>query len=292
MFIDEPSILMVDDPSLHDSLQSFSDAAALIEKRTRLTYQSSGSYGAYHLEKELSDMGVNLGDMRLMQEDYPSWETYYDTAFYQMKGGGMGIVHEGRYQLPRFDAAVEHVTGEKRAHTAAELLRYHYAFLRGGVRPFGKFWGTAIYGQCDTNIAPQALTLAYDMGARYFWFWTSDHEHHVPWPEQLALAHGLKDHVQSHRRPSIYGAALELDTAIVIPNGYFLSLDKLKWVRGLDKEGTNQLSRFYGALMKNAWIEVHRCLDRGEEFDITVDDGHPITHYRRIVRLDQDGHDP
>ncbi len=41
--MDEPSILMVDDPNIHDSLQYFSDAATLIEKRTRVTYQSSGS---------------------------------------------------------------------------------------------------------------------------------------------------------------------------------------------------------------------------------------------------------
>jgi hypothetical protein len=218
-----------------------------------------------------------------MQEDYPSWETYYDTAFYQMKGGGIGIVHEGRYQFPEFDAAVEWVTGEKRAHTAVELLRYHYAFLRGGVRPFGKFWGTAIYGQCDTNIAPQALTLAYDMGARYFWFWTSDHEHHVPWPEQLELARTLKNHIQSHGRRSISGPQPELDTAIVIPNGYFLSLENLWWVRSLEK--ANDSSNAYRNLMRRALAEIHRCLERGADFDVTVDDGHPITNYRRIVRL-------
>jgi hypothetical protein len=235
----------------------------------------------------LLDAGVNLGEMRLMQEDYPSWETYYYTAFYQMKGGGMGIVHEGRYQLPEFDAAVERVTGEKRAHTAADLLKYHYAFLRGGGRPFGKFWGTAIYGQCDTNIAPQALTLAYDMGARYFWFWTSDHEHHVPWLEQLEWARTLKSHIQSHPRPSIYSPHAEVDTVIVIPNGYFLSLENLWWVRSLDKEKTNHVSMAYSHLMKTVLAEIHQCLERREDFDVTVDDGHPITGYRRIVRVQE-----
>ncbi len=286
MFMDEPSIIMVGDKLIHNTLRHFSDAAALIEKRTRVTYLGDGSYGAYRLEKSLRSQGVNFGDMRLMQGDLPSWETLFDTTFYQMKGGGSGIVHEGRYQLAEFDQAVARFTGYDRQHTASELLQYHYAFLRGGTRPFGKYWGTAIYGQCDMSIAPLAVTLAYDMGARYVWFWTSDHDHHVPWPEQLALARTLRQHAQQHPRGSIAGPPPTLDTAIVIPNGYFLSLDNLWWVRVMDKEGTNEASQQYRRLMQRALAAVHQCFDRHESFDITVDDGRPITGYRQIVRVD------
>jgi len=288
MFMDEPSILMVGDKNIHNALRYFSDAAALIEKRTRATYLSAGGYGAFALEKALLDRQVNLGDMRLMQWDYPSWETLYDTAFYQMKGGGAGLVHEGRYQLAEFDGAVAKFTGRPRAHTARELLQYHYAFLRGGTRPFGKFWGTAIYGQCDPAIAPEAVKLAYDMGARYVWFWTSDHEHHVPWPEQLELARTLRQHARAHPRPSIYGPPPKLDTAIVIPNGYFLSLDNLWWVRVLDKDGQNEASKRYRRMMQRALAAVQECLDQRRSFDITVDDGRKITGYRRQVRLGED----
>ena len=291
MFMDEPSILMVGDTNIHRTLRYFSDASALIEKRTRTTWLSSGSYGAFALEKALTDRGVNFGDMRLMQADYPSWETLYDTAFYQMKGGGAGIVHEGRYQLGAFDAAVERFTGKSRAHTAGELLRYHYAFLRGGTRPFDKFWGTAIYGQCDPAIAPEALTLAYDLGARYFWFWTSDHDHHVPWPEQLELARTLKRHASTHPRESIFQSPPRRDVAIVIPNGYFLSLENLWWVRVMDKEGRNEASLRYRRVMQRALAAVHECFARGKDFDITVDDGRPIRGYRRIVRVDDRGDD-
>lgn len=286
MFMDEPSIIMVGDKLVHNTLRHFSDAAALIEKRTRATYLSADHYGAYYLEWTLLKRGVNFGDLRLMQPDIPSWETLFDTAFYQMKGGGSGFVHEGRYQLAEFDRAVERFTGTPRRHTARELLEYHYAFLRGGTRPFGKHWGTAIYGQCDTNLAPDAVRLAYDLGARYVWFWTSDHDHHLPWPEQLALARTLKDHAAQHPRPSLFGKAARLDTAIVIPNGYFLSLDNLWWVRVLDKDGRNEAAQRYRRLMRRALEAVHRCFDRGERFDITVDDGRPIKGYRRIVRVD------
>lgn len=288
MFMDEPSIIMVGDKLIHNTLRHFSDAAALIEKRTRATYQGDGSYGAFALARALRKQGVNLGDMALMQWDYPSWETLYDTTFYQMKGGGNGLVHEARYQLKDFDQAVARFTGQPRQHAPRELLEYHYAFLRGGTRPFGKHWGTAIYGQCDTNLAPLALTLAYDLGARYLWFWTSDHDHHLPWPEQLALARLLKQHAQAHPRPSIFGPRRALDTAIVIPNGYFLSLDNLWWVRVLDKEGKNEASQRYQRLMRRALAAVRECWDKKESFDITVDDGRAIEGYRRVVRI-QDG---
>jgi hypothetical protein len=285
MFMDEPSIIMVGDKLIHNTLRYFSDAAALIEKRTRATYLGAGSYGAYALEKALQARGVNFGDMRLMQWDYPSWETLYETTFFQMKGGGAGLVHEGRYQLAEFDQAVARFTGMERKHTARELLQYHYAFLRGGARPFGKFWGTAIYGQCDPAIAPEAVTLAYDMGARYVWFWTSDHDHHLPWPEQLELARTLKRHARAHPRPSIYAPPSQVDTAIVVPNGYFLSLENLWWVRVMDKEGKNEASLKYRRLMQQAFAAVHQCFDRGESFDITVDDGRTIKGYGRLVRL-------
>jgi hypothetical protein len=285
MFMDEPSILMVGDPNVHNTLQHFSDAAALIEKRTRNTYESSEHYGAWQLQRQLTELGTNLGDLALKQWDLPSWETLYETTFYQMKGGGSGFVHEGRYQLEAFDAAVQQFAGESHRHTVDDLLRYHFAFLRGGTQPFGKFWGTAIYGQCDTNLAPRALTLAYDMGARYFWFWTSDHDHHVPWFEQLGLARYLKRHTELHPRRSIFAPPRRRDVAIAVPSGFFLSLENLWWVRVLDKEGRNEASQAYQRLMRRAFAAVHDCLRREQDFDITVDDGRPIRGYRRVIHL-------
>jgi hypothetical protein len=288
MFMDEPGILTVGDTNIHRTLRYFSDAAAVIEKRTRETFESRGSYGSWRLEKQWLDRGVNLGDLRLQQIDLPSWETLYDTTFYQMRGGGAGLVHEGRYQLPEFDKAVARFTGYERKHTASELLQYHYAFLRGGTRPFGKHWGTAIYGQCDTNIAPVALTLAYDMGARYLWFWTSDHEHHVPWPEQMALVRHLRTHERSHPRRPISVEPPKVDVAIAIPDGYFLSLENLWWVHVLDKEGRNEASQKYRRLMQRALKAVQACFDTKQTFDLTVDDGRKFKGYGKVIRINDD----
>jgi hypothetical protein len=203
-----------------------------------------------------------------------------------MAGGTRGIVHEGRYQLAPFDAAVQKFTGRERRHTARELLLYHYAFLRGAARAFNKHWGTAIYGQCDPAISPEALSLAYDMGARYLWFWTSDHDHHMPWPEQMELVRTLKKHAAANPRPSNFGPQPTLDVAIVIPNGYFLSLENLWWVRVMDKEGKNEAAQKYQRLMKRALDAVHQCLERNQSFDILVDDGRKIQGYRKIVRVE------
>jgi hypothetical protein len=165
------------------------------------------------------------------------------------------------------------------------LLEYHYAFLRGGTLPFGKHWGTAIYGQCDTNIAPLALTLAYDMGARYLWFWSSDHDHHVPWPEQLALARHLRRHAQQHPRGSVWGRPPRARVAIAIPEGYFLSLDNLWWVRVMDREGKNEASQRYQRLMRRALLAMHDCWERGLSFDVVVDDGCAPRLYPKVIRI-------
>jgi hypothetical protein len=198
-------------------------------------------------------------------------------------------VHEGRYRLGPFDEAVAKWTGQPHRHTADELLRYHFAFLRGGTRPFGKFWGTSIYGQCDPELAKRALTLAYDMGARYIWFWTSDHGHHVPWPEQLELVGVLRKHVETHPRKSIFGPPPVLDRAIVIPYGYFPSLRNLWWVRVLDPQGENEASQEYRAMMESTLRAYHKALAQGDDFDFVIDNGTPIEGYREVVRVDSRG---
>jgi len=297
MFMDEPTCIMIGDKNVHNTLRYFTDAAALLTKRVRAQYLASGHYGAYQFEAGIRALGVSLGDMRLMQVDYPSWETVYETAFYQLAGGLAGIVHEGRYRLDEFDAMVKASTGLDRRHTAEEMLRYHYAFLRGAARRFGKDWGMSIYGQADPKLSPTAVRLAYDMGARYIWYWTSDHDHHLPWPEQIELTKLIRKHAAEKPRPSIRGPRPTLDKLILIPYGYFLTLESatgrkqasdLWWVRELDPEGKNEASQRYRRLMVAAMTEVHKAFDSGEDFDISVDDGREPTGYRKVIRVTGD----
>jgi len=285
MFVDEPASLILNRRDLRLSARFPCDLSTLIETWTRTSYFSADSYGVWHLDEALRRQGVNLGDMRLTQSDYPTWDSYPDSTYYEMKGGVAGIVEEGRFNATNFDAKVFAATGLRWRHTPLQLLKFDYAMMRGGTRPFGKFWGTAIYGQCEPSIAPLALTTAYDMGARYFWFWTSDHAHHVPWNEQLGLARTLKQYAASHPRRSIYLPQPKRDAVIAIPNGYFLSLRDFQWEQGDDLERREAGKKFQRVLQR-AFTAAHRCFDRGEDFDITVNDGHRIEGYRRIIKID------
>jgi hypothetical protein len=239
-------------------------------------------YGRHGTEKVL---GVNFGDMRLAQSELPAWETQYDRTYYLMKGGGTGIVHEGRYQLKEFNEKVARLAGKDCQFTTREMLEYYYAYLRGGTRPFGKFWGTAIYGQCDPAIAPEALSVAYDMGARYFWYWSSDHGHHVPWLEQLELTRGLKRYMASHPRPSIYAPQPKRDEVITVPDGWFVSLEDPVWMRGFDKNGTFGESAEYRKLQREVLRAAHEALEHGKSLDITIDDGRKIEGYRKARKM-------
>ena len=283
MFMDEPASVVIWDNTRGATFAHFADVTALIEKRTHSMFDSQDLYyGAYGTEKAL---GVNFGDMRLAQTELPVWETQYDRTFYVMKGGGTGIIHEGRYQLKDFNDKLAKVAGSDCQFSSREMLEYYYAWLRGGTRPFGKFWGTAIYGQCDPALAPEAFTLAYDMGARYFWFWSSDHGHHVPWLEQLELTRQFKRYVETHPRRSIFAATPKRDAVITIPNGWFVSLDDPVWMRGFDSHGTNGESRIYRDLQRKTLRTAHDFLARGKSLDITIDDGHQLTGYRRVVKI-------
>jgi len=290
MFMDEPTCIMIGDRTIQTSLRYFSDAAALIVKRVRSLFERS----SYALDRTLRARGIGLGDAHVVNLGIPTWETRYETAFYQLEGGAGGFVHEGRYNLKRFNEFARASTGFERKYTAREMFLYHYAFLRGAARRFRRYWGMSIYGQAVPALSPLAVTLAYDMGARFVWFWTSDHDHHLPWKEQLELARILKKHREAHPRPSIRPPRPVLDTAIVIPYGYFLVLESasgrrypsdLWWVRELDPEGKNEASKRYRRLMRAAFRAFQRALDSGEEFDFTVDDGREPEGYRRIVRL-------
>jgi hypothetical protein len=289
MFLDEPACIMTGDKEVNGHLRYFTDAAQLLTKRVRAEAEQAASHYGRLLDKD-----INFGDMRLIQPDFAAWETRYETAFYQLAGGTAAIVHEGRYQLNEFNAWLKASTGMDRAFTAEQMLRYHYAFLRGAARHFHKDWGTSIYGQADPKISPLAVALAYDLGARHVWYWTSDHEHHLPFVEQLELTRSLRRHVAARPRPSIRGAQPVLDKAIVVPYGYLIVLESpaarknswdLWWVREMDAEGKNEAAQRYARLRKAVAREVVQAFDSGEDFDILHDDGGEVPGYRRVVRL-------
>jgi hypothetical protein len=131
------------------------------------------------------------------------------------------------------------------------------------------------------------------MGARHIWYWTSDHAHHLPWPEQIALSRLVRDHAKNHPRPSVFDAQIERDKLITIPYGYIPVLETadrkncwdLWWVREMDAEKKNDSSLRYQRLMRRLFEEVILSLDAGEDFDIGINSGDPVSGYKKIVHI-------
>ncbi len=284
MFIDEPAIIAVGDTQINRKMRSLSDFLAVVDSRVR----DRSSADVYALEKLIRDRKINLGDLRIAAQEYPIWETLYETAFYQMRAGGTGFIQEGRYRLENFRRQVAEKAGVERQFTPEEMFRYYYAVLRGGASAFGKHWGMSIYGQCEPATSALAMAQAYDMGARYIWFWTSDHEFHIPWNEQMALTRQLRAHQIAHPRRSIAGPAPMRDLAIVVPYGSMASLESLWFIRELDPKRPGEASAAYRKFLGRVFQAVNQALEQHEDFDITVDDGREIRGYRRVVRVSQE----
>jgi hypothetical protein len=178
--------------------------------------------------------------------------------------------------------------------TSEEMLNLHYAFLRGAARCFNGAWGTSIYGQSDPKLSPLALKMAYDMGARYIWFWTSDHTHHMPYREQLELTRALREHEKAHPRRPIKDLLRKPEVAVAFPEGYIGYSEywpKGMWNNeqfGFTKRNENGVT--YGSVVGAAIQQGVILTRQGTQFDFVVD-GEPARKagYDRIIRVRTDG---
>ena len=233
---------------------------------------------------------IALGDLNL-RHPLPSWETAVSTVWYQMRAGAIGAIHEGRYVIYGQPLALNMHYGCAIPPYPEYIFRYHYAFLRGAARHFGADWGTAVYGRLEQPIAPHTLTLAYDMGARYFWFWTSDHGAHVPYPEQVNLARTLKAHAAGQPERKMDALLQRAKVAIVLPDGYTFEASGLLYNQATHHpERANEHGIPYRKVLHNAAVEMERLLRLGIEFDIVVDaDGFNSEGYEEVIFAGADG---
>jgi hypothetical protein len=297
-FIDEPAIHLLGDRHELDNIRRPEDGGYLLTKRLEEFWNKPGIWRRTMLREQLQKLGINLGTLTLDDNDHPIWETLIETAFYQLQGGAAGILHEGRYQLNFYIELCERLLGPGVELSTKEMLLLNYAILRGAARTFKKDWGVAIYGQCDPEIAPLAVALAYDLGARYIWFWTYDHQHHLPHFMKLKLLKHLQEHKSLHPRKDLkeilYGERER--TAIVLPYGYTFFFDttyNAMWASpflGLNYK--NIFSVPYREVLAAALCEGIICAKSGEEFDFVVDIGQreeDFKEYSRVIKICADG---
>ncbi|GMU22831.1 MAG: hypothetical protein AMXMBFR13_29150 [Phycisphaerae bacterium] len=168
---------------------------------------------------------VNWGTLQVRNELLPAWETYCPAAFCEMDAGARAVIIEGRFQRPAFNAQVAEFLGEDVNVNVEEMLGWHVAFLRGAARTFRGEWGMSIYGQADPEIAKVAVVNAYKAGARYIWFWTNDHDHHVPFERQLELARLVSAAKRNDRQPrNLAELRAAATAAVVLPEGYIFTM--------------------------------------------------------------------
>lgn len=291
MFIDEPAIRVLHDRADLDKLRRPDDGGYLMTKRLEEFWNQPGSWRRTWLRDQLRARGVNLGTLQLDDNDHPIWETIIETSFYQLQGGASGVVQECRFQLKDYIANCELFLGRGLELTVNDMLRVQYAYMRGAARQFGKDWGVAIYGQCDPEIAPVALATAYDMGARYMWFWTYDHQHHLPHFMKLKLLDALKEHKAAHPRKPIRELRNAKRTAIVWPYGYGYTLEfyNLWDSKNLYVHYRNAAGVPHSDVIAAGIAEAIACAKSDEDFDFLVDIGQDFKGYGRVVKIGLDG---
>ncbi len=290
-FVDEPACYIYGDEDAKRASRRPSDLAELLNLRVRRTLKAGDSYSSLRLEKALRAAGFNLGFMRIVEPDIPIWETLINTSFYQLQWReASGIIHEGRYRLDSFIAHLTKIGVETEGLDEKEMLLFDYAMMRGAARAWGTDWGMSVYGQADPAISPLAVTLAYDLGARYVWYWTSDHQHHMPYREQLELTRHLRAHQKAHPRGSRKNLLRAAQVAIAVPHGYVIDFGPLWGSSQFSHDKLNESGVPYGDIVKAAVREAIACLKGRKSFDFIVDSVlYKPKGYERVIRIRLDG---
>ncbi len=291
MFIDEPACILAGkyarDASPADAVKMIQ--AHILERRDSKGYRNL-----------LVETGINPGSMELIEREVPIWETYVCTTYYQLEAYPCGIVQECRWQIrPGNDdrgRMLQRINAEFGTNIPIEpnnLFLWCYSQMIGPARALNARWGMSIYGQAEPELRLPSMKLAYDLGASFIWFWTSDHDHHVPYVEQLALAREISDYAKSHPRPPLAELLRRAKTVIVLPYGYTLpscwELDMFgSYIFSLKRK--NELGISYKDVLSPAVKEIEYCLKNGIPYDV-VPAGKQLdaSGYEQIIRIEEDG---
>jgi len=227
----------------------------------------------------LIQKGINLGALKLTEPAIPIWETYVGTSYYQLEANPFGLVQECRWRIaPNADSQqilmlqrINEEFGVDIPITPGNLFMWFYAQMRGPARALKAKWGMSIYGQAEPHLRFPSMKSAYDLGAEFIWFWTSDHDHHVPYNEQLALARQITRYATSHPRPDMDRLRRAGTTAIVLPYGYTLPTCWQLHTWGTHIYPLSRKNRFgltYKDVLRPAIEEIAHCLKNNIPYDV------------------------
>ena len=292
MFIDEPACRLA---GKYPPGATLAKAVEMIHEHIR-TRVNNVNY-----RNVLAQKGINPGTLKLTEPAVPIWETYVGTSYYQMEANPFGLVQECRWRIdPNADSQqilmLQRINEEFDVDipiTPRNLFMWFYAQMRGPSRVLKTKWGMSIYGQAEPHLRFPSMKLAYDMGAEFIWFWTSDHDHHVPYTEQLALARQITKYAKSHRRPDMDKLRKVATTAIVLPYGYTLPTSWQLFTWGTHIYPLNRKNSFgltYKDVLSPAINEIAYCLKNKISYDVVPagKDFDPAG-YEKVVWIREDG---
>lgn len=283
-FLDEPAYIFWEDAHYEDysGLNPAKDLPAMAkrqEERTLSEFNRTTRGRMTGMMERLEGAGIDLAGVELSEPAVPVWEEFYSTACYQLHAPVSGFVHEGRYQHPEAVDLLNNTFRTSLPRRPETTFLFYFAFLRGAARTFDKDWGMSIYGQADPEISALGIKMAYDRGARYIYFWSSDRDHHLPFEEQLALAAVLQEHVRENPRGSRQTRIRAAEDAIVLPYGFTFSISDYQKRRMADlwhrtcfpiQGGAMPDGTPYYSVLRCAAEKIEALIDEGKEFDVVV----------------------
>jgi len=242
-------------------------------------------------ERRKVDVGWDEGNLDLHYENYPSWETFYWSAWQQMEAGAAALVYEGRYLPVGYGWHPDQHFGKEGLEdlTFEDQLNCIHGFMRGAARAFNANWGTSAYHEGDQKLYPRAFTHAYDEGAKYLWFWVHSpgDGRGIDSDTMITLGNAVKDHAKEHPRGSIRQALTAGRVGIVLPAGYIYSPGS---IMGFDANQVSPGGATYSEISSTMLWEGILTSRAGIPFDFLNDE--PRIYdlgYDRLVYVRPDG---
>ena len=290
-FIDEPACRLAGKYA-RDATPK--EAVEMIQRHIRERLNNTG------YRNVLAGAGIDPGTLKLAEPPVPIWETYVGTSYYQLETDPAGFLQECRWCIEsdssdrgRMLQRINAEFGTSIPVTPRNLFLWYYSQMIGPARAFTARWGMSIYGQSEPGLRIASMELAYDLGASYIWFWTSDHDHHVPYTEQLQLARAITQYARKHPRRPLEQILRRAGTAIVLPYGYTLpscwELDMFgSYIFTIRRK--NELGLTYKEVLAPAVSEIERCLRNDIAYDVVpAGENFDASGYGEIIRIERDG---
>ncbi len=279
MFIDEPSVRLGWSGDIPVKTTGPEQVAEALRQRV------ASHYTLERRQIKLANQ-VDLGTLDLHYPNAVSWDTDYWSAWFQYAAGAPAVVHEGRYIGRGYGWEPEQLFGAEGLEKLTDDDQYHclLAFLRGAARAFGGDWGTSVYPEGDPKMRVPALIKAYDMGARYLWFWTF--APNMSYDVELEVARAVSKYVAEHPRDR-KTASKAGRVGIALPPGHVFSWSGT-W--GMDGEQRSGGGASYNDISAAFMWEGILCSRRGIPFDFLVEEPRiRDLGYERLVIVRSDG---